>query len=386
MHVDLDAFFVSVECAQNPELRGKPVVVGGNPEKRGVAAAVSYEARSYGIHSGMPLKTAARLCPKAVFVVGNHCKYREVSGQFMAILANFSPFVEPLGIDEAFLDATGFESLHGSIRQLAQKIRRSIREELGITASIGVAGCKTAAKIASRRAKPNGLLIVSEGRVARFLAPLEIGSMPGIGPKTESVLRNMGITTLGKLASTPPERLKPKLGSYGPVLVRFASGIDDRPVKPSGEAKSISRETTFAEDTRSQSMMESVLWALSEHTGASLRKYYHQARCITLKLRFSDFSTISRSRTLPEPVDSDRDIFTVGRDLLDREIARSHLSVRLVGIGVSSLVETGLQLRMLDADYVRQESLNRTVDQIRRKYGFDSIKTGRTMRLEELFR
>ena len=283
MHVDLDTFYVSVERAQNLQLNNKPIIVGGNPEKRGVAAAVSYEARAFGIHSGMPLKTAARLCPQAVFVVGNHRRYREVSGSFMNILAGFSPFLEPLGIDEAFLDVTGFESLHGSVRRMVQEIRQKIRQELGISASIGVAGCKTAAKIASRMAKPDGFIIVREREDAGFLAPLSINSMQGIGPKTESVLRSMGITTLGGLAGAAPEKLELKLGTYGPLLAKYANGLDDRPVKPPGQAKSISRETTFAEDTRNRSILEAALWNLSEHTGASLRKHDRQARCISIK-------------------------------------------------------------------------------------------------------
>ena len=196
MHVDLDAFFVSVEQVLNPELQGKPVVVGGRPDKRGVVAAASYEARAFGLHAGMPLSTASRLCPQAIFIEGSYPRYRNASKKFMAILADFSPFLEPAGIDEAYLDVTGFESIHGSIHQMAVAIKRRISEELGLNASIGIAACKVVAKVASDQCKPDGLLEVAAGEERLFLAPMPVEKLPGVGKKTERILRGLGITTI----------------------------------------------------------------------------------------------------------------------------------------------------------------------------------------------
>jgi len=386
MHIDLDAFFVSVECARRPELKGKPVVVGGNPDRRGVVAASSYEARKFGIQSGMPLKTAVRLCPGAIFVSGNHSVYREVSGKFMDILGEFSPFLEPVGIDEAYLEATGFEALHGSLITMAEKIRRQVNTRLGITASVGIAGSKIVAKAASEAAKPDGVLEIPPGEDARFLAPLDIGKLQGIGKKTEAVLKAMGISTLGKLAQMQPSSLKTRLGSYAETLILHARGIDNRPVEPPEEAKSISRETTFAEDVHHRQTLEAMLERLSEHVGASLRKRSRHARCITLKLRFADFSTITRSRTLPAPTDADQVIFAAALQMLGRALSANPLAVRLIGVGVSSLAERGWQMDMLGSDLPRLEKLNQAVDRIRHKYGFDSISTGRAFYLEELFK
>lgn len=386
MHIDLDAFFVSVECARRPELKGKPVVVGGNPDRRGVVAASSYEARRFGIHSGMPLRTAVRLCPGAIFVAGNHSVYREVSARFMAILDEFSPFLEPAGIDEAYLDVTGFESLHGSLQAMAEKIRRQISSQLGITASVGIAGSKIVAKAASEAAKPDGVLVVAPGEDARFLAPLDIGKLQGIGKKTEAILKGIGISTLGKLAQMPPASLKARLGSCAETLIEHARGIDNRPVERPEEAKSISRETTFAEDVHHRKTLEAMLQNLSEHVGARLRKRNRHARCITLKLRFADFSTITRSHTLPAPTDADQVIFTTGLNLMRKELAGNPLAVRLLGIGVSALTERGWQMDLLGGSLPRTDNLNRAVDRIRQKYGFDSISTGRTFYLEELFK
>jgi len=201
MHIDLDAFFVSVEQAVNPKLKGKPVIVGGRPDRRGVVAAASYEARAFGLHSGMPLATASRLCPQAIFIEGSFPRYREASKKFMAILADFSPYLEPVGLDEAYLDATGFESLHGSTRQMAVKIKQRVKDELDLCASIGIAGSKVVAKVASDLSKPDGLLEIAAGDERTFLAPLPIGRLPGIGKKTEQLLKGLGIHTIGQTIS-----------------------------------------------------------------------------------------------------------------------------------------------------------------------------------------
>ena len=385
MHIDLDAFFVSVEQVLNPELKGKPVVVGGKPDKRGVVAAASYEARAYGVHSAMPLLTASRLCPQAIFIEGNYKRYRQASEKFMAILADFSPYLEPLGIDEAYLDATGFESLHGLIRKMAEKIRQRVKDELGLCASIGIASSKVVAKVASNAAKPDGLLEVPSGKESAFLALLPADKLPGIGKKSEQVLKNLGISTIGQLATLPVEVLKSHFGVYGKIIHDHANGIDDRKVEPPAAAKSISRETTFSRDTRDAAMVQATLRYLSERVGSELRQEEKRARCITLKLRYADFTTTTRQQTLHQPSDADQMIFETGLKLLKNELPRSKQAVRLVGIGVSNLIEAGRQSDMLDAKGQRLEQLNAAIDRIRKKYGFTAIQTGRTLQLRDIF-
>jgi DNA polymerase-4 len=385
MHIDLDAFFVSVEQVADPGLKGKPVVVGGRPRGRGVVAAASYEARAFGLRSGMPLVTASRLCPQAIFIQGSFPKYRQASEKFMAILADFSPYLEPMGLDEAYLDATGFESIHGSIKQMALKIKQRVKKELGINASIGIASGKVVAKVASEMSKPDGLLEVGEGEEAAFLAPLPIARLPGIGQKTEPKLKSLGIDTIGKLSALPLKALKSHFGASGEVLQRFARGIDEREVEPPAEARSTSRETTFAKDIKDPARLASTLRYLGERVGADLRQRNKRARCVTLKLRYGDFSTITRRQTLSQSTDSDQAIFETGQGLLKRALAGEKRAVRLIGIGVSELVEAGRQLDMMDSSAQRQEQLNKAIDRIRRKYGFTAIQTGRTLKLKEIF-
>jgi DNA polymerase-4 len=385
MHIDLDAFFVSVEQVANPKLKGRPVVVGGRPQGRGVVAAASYEARAFGLHSGMPLVTASRLCPQAIFIQGSFPKYRDASQKFMATLADFSPFLEPMGLDEAYLDATGFESIYGSVHEMAAKIKQRVKAELGLNASIGIASSKVVAKVASELSKPDGLLEVDEGKESSFLAPLPIARLPGVGQKTEGKLKRLGITTIGKLSTTPLSVLKSHFGASGEILQSFASGIDSRKVEPPAAAKSISRETTFGKDSKDRSLLKSTLRYLGERVGADLRQKGKRARCITLKLRYADFTTITRRLTLSQTTDSDQVIFDAGVKLLNRALAGAKQPVRLVGIGVAELVETGEQLDMLDSSARRQESLNKAIDRIRRKYGFTAIQTGRTLKLKDIF-
>jgi DNA polymerase-4 len=385
MHIDLDAFFVSVEQVANPELRGKLVVVGGKPERRGVVAAASYEARAFGLHAGMPLVTASRLCPQAIFIEGSFPKYRRASQRFLTILADFSPYLEPLGLDEAFLDVTGFESIHGSIRAMALKIKKRVKDELGLSASIGIAGAKVVAKVASELSKPDGLLEVAIGGESSFLAPLEVAKLPGVGRKTERVLKRRGINTIGKLSDTPLATLKAELGIYGEVLHCHASGIDERRVVPPAEAKSISRETTFAEDTGDRTRLKATLRYLSERVGSQLREQGKEARCVTLKLRYADFTTISRSHTLSQGTSTDQAIFEGGSALLETALFREARPVRLIGIGVSGLTEPAGQLDMLKPANLRLAQLNKTIDRIRKKYGFRAIQTGQTLLLRDIF-
>ena len=385
MHIDLDAFFVSVEQAQNPGLKGKPVVVGGQPEQRGVVASASYEARAFGLHAGMPLTTARRLCPQAIFIEGSFPKYRDASQKFMAILADFSPYLEPVSLDEAYLDVTGFQSIHGSIHQMASKIKQRIKDELGLLASIGIASCKVVAKIASELSKPDGLLEVAAGDEHSFLAPLPVGKLSGVGRKTGAILSGLGIDTIGKLSLTPLSTLKSHFGASSEVLHRLSSGIDDRKVEPPAEAKSISRETTFGKDTRDKSFLKATLRYLSERVGSELRQHGKQARCITLKLRYADFTTITRRHTLRQATDADQTISDTGLKLLKRALSKERQAVRLIGIGVQNLTEPGRQLDMLDPSALRLQQLNRAIDRIRNKYGFTSIQTGRTLLLKDIF-
>ncbi|MDD5037846.1 MAG: DNA polymerase IV [Dehalococcoidales bacterium] len=386
MHVDLDAFFVAVEQVFNPELCGKPVVVGGKPGGRGVVASASYEARAFGLHAGMPLVTACRLCPGAIFIEGSFPKYRDASQRFMAVLADFSPFLEPGGLDEAYLDVTGFESLHGSIHQMAVDIRQRIKDEVKLCASVGIANGKVVAKVASELSKPDGLVEVARGEEAAFLAPLPVDKLPGAGPKTERILKSLGINTIGELAITPVNVLKGHFGTYGEVLHHFANGIDDRKVEfLPGAAKSISRETTFDRDTGDHLLLKATLRYLSERVGADLRGQGRRTRCVTLKLRYADFTTITRSHTLPLTVESDQTIFETGVRLLERALYSGKQPVRLIGIGVSNLTEAGGQLNMLDPSAQRRERLNKAIDRIRDKYGFVAIQTGRTLLLKDMF-
>jgi len=384
MHIDLDAFFVSVEQALNPSLKGKPVVVGGRPEGRGVVAAASYEARAFGIRSGMPLATARRLCPKAIFLEGRFDRYLEASKKFMAILADFSPCLEPAGLDEAYLDATGFESLYGTIGDMGQRIRDRIRKEIGVTASIGISGAKAVSKVASKAAKPDGLLDIEPGREAQFLAPLPIGRLPGIGKKTEKVLHGLGVRTMGQLAALPVDTLKRRFGVYGEVLKLHARGIDDSAVMPPAAAKSISNETTFEQDTRDMEFLEGTLSYLSEKVGSRLRRCGRKAGVVVLKLRYSDFTTISRQRTVAPPTDADHVIFEQGLALLKQALSSQRQPVRLIGIGVGNFTGPEYQLAIGQLSDAHYERLYRAVDSIRQKYGFSAIQTGRSLALSEL--
>ncbi len=386
MHIDLDAFFVSVEQAEDPALKGKPVVVGGRPEGRGVVASASYEARAFGLYAGMPLLKASRLCPEAIFIPGSFAKYRDASQKFMAILASFSPFLEPVSLDEAYLDVTGFESLYGSIRDMALKIKEQIKSKLGLSASVGISSSKVVAKVASELSKPDGLLQVESGNEPSFLAPLPIAKLPGVGKKTGRILKGLGITTIGELSSTPLSTLKSYFGASGEVLHRFSSGIDDREVELlPGAAKSISRETTFADDTQDRRFLEATLRYLSERVGSDLRRKGRRAGCVSLKLRYADFTTITRQLTLPKTSDSDQTIFDSGVKLLNQALTQEKRPVRLIGIGVSKLVEPGQQLEMMDSSSERLEKLNQAIDHIRNKYGFTAIQTGRTLVLKDIF-
>jgi len=384
LHIDLDAFFVSVEQALAPDLAGKPAVVGGRPDRRGVVASASYEARVFGIRAGMPLAQAYRLCPQAIFLQGSFPAYRDASEKFMTILADFSPSLEPAGLDEAYLDVTGCE-LFGTPFQIASSIKGRVKKELKLIASVGIASCKIVAKIASDLGKPDGLVEVAAGQEKDFLATLPVASIPGIGTKTEQSLKKMGIKTVGQLAVLPLEIVKNRFGSFGLMIHRYANGIDDRDVEPPGQAKSISRETTFAQDTSDKNFLQAMLQYLCERVGAELRQQTKHARTITLKLRYSDFETITRRFSSKEAIDADESIFAGAVKLLEQALRGKRKPVRLIGIGVSNLVSYGKQLNLLDSTPQRLEHLDKAIDRIRNKYGFTAIQTGRTLLLKDIF-
>ncbi|MBI4216702.1 MAG: DNA polymerase IV [Chloroflexi bacterium] len=384
-HLDLDAFFVSVEQALNPSLKGKPVVVGGQPSSRGVVACASYEARALGVRTAMPLAQAQRLCPQAVFLPGQFARYQEATEGFMAILRNYTPQVQPGGNDEAFLDLTGFEPLYGPARQTAQTIKGRIQKELGLTASVGIATSKVVSKVASDLEKPDGLVEVAPGQEASFLAPLAVGRLPMVGPRTEQALGRWGIATVGQLASLPLSSLQSYFGKAGFTLYHFARGIDASPViSETAPAKSISRSTTFPQDLWDRRLLKAALYYLSERVGAQLRREGQAARCVTLKVRYEDFLTIGRSRTLRQPSDAHQAFFAAAWPLLEQALERRR-SVRLVGIGVSRLTEGEHQALLWPDPGERVRHLNQAVDSMRQRYGFTALRAGLTLPLSQLY-
>jgi len=376
-HIDLDAFFVSAEQALSPELRGKPVIVGGDPERRGVVASASYEARSFGIHAGMPLSKARRLCPEAIFIQADFPHYREASHRFMELLAEFSPCIEPLGLDEAYLDVTGYEEPYGSPGKLALAIKERIYKELKLTASIGIATCKVVAKIASASCKPNGLLEITPGEERHFLNHLPIAKLPGVGKKTEQTLNEMGIATIGELALLPADAVKKRFGKFGVIIHSYANGIDDRKIEAPGEPKSISKQNTFARDTSDSHFLEANLHRLCEQVSAELRYQDKQAKCVTLKLRDADFKTITRQVTLKQASNIGQVISSSALQLLSKVLAQKEKPIRLIGIKVSSLYSKEGQLYMFNTETQKWGHLDKAIDEIRRKYGSRAIKKGK---------
>ncbi len=375
-HVDLDAFFVSVEQALRPKLKGKPLIVGGDPERRGVVASASYEARRFGIHAGMPLSKARRLCPQAILMKADFARYRAASNRFMEVLADFSPDIQPLGLDEAYLDVTGCTEPYGSPRQLALTMKERVKRELKITASVGIATCKVVAKIASDLCKPDGLLEVAPGEEEAFLAPLPVAKLPGVGQKTEQALAAMRITTIGELASLPVDTVRRRLGAPGAVLHSYARGIDDREVEAPGEAQSISQELTFARDTLDRDFLEATLHNLCQEVCQELRSQSKRAKCVAIKLRYADFKTITRQMTLQEASEVTPVVSATARQLLGKALSEQSKRVRLIGIRVSRLVGEDRQLSMLDSSAKKPERLDEAIDRIRSKYGRAAIKTG----------
>jgi len=376
LHVDMDAFFVSVELLERPELRGKPVVVGGRPDQRGVASAASYEARKYGIHSAMPLRTAGRLCPHAVFLDGHHEKYGEWSDRVATILAQFSPIVEMVSIDEAYLDLAGTERLHGPPLAAADKLLRTITRTTSLPCSGGLATTRLVAKVASDQAKPRGLVWVPAGCEQRFLAPLPVRKIPGIGEITERALRALGIETVEQIAAVAQEKLEKIFGQWGTALYRKARGGDSYEFVIDAEPKSISHNHTFGEDTDDANALSTMLSHLSQKACKRLREACLAARTLTLTIRYAGFETHTRSKTLAEPARLDSDIFAALQELfrVHRDAKRK---VRLLGVALSGLTHGGEQLDLLEAERrAKLETLTSAADRLRDRFGFGKLQFG----------
>jgi DNA polymerase IV len=383
LHVDMDAFFVSVELLERPELRGKPVVVGGGPDQRGVVSAASYEARKYGIHSAMPLRTAGRLCPHAVFLDGHHEKYSQWSDRVASILAKFSPIVEMVSVDEAYLDLSGTERLYGPPFAAADQLLRSVTKQTNLPCSGGLAATRLVAKVASDQAKPRGLVWVTPGMEARFLAPLPIRKIPGIGEVTERALRALGIETVDQLATHEQEKLEKVFGQWGTALYRKARGGDAYEFLIDAEPKSISHNHTFGEDTSDVAAMETMLSYLSQKACKRLREAGLFARTLTLTIRYAGFQTYTRSKTVEDPVNLDADIHAIFLGLF-RAHRDPRRKVRLLGTALSGLCHGAKQLDLLEAD--RREKLDRltkAADGIRDKFGFGSVQFGGSLRRDD---
>jgi DNA polymerase IV len=378
IHVDMDAFYASVEQRDNPELRGKPVVVGGSPQSRGVASTCSYEARKYGIRSAMPLAEAYRRCPHAIFVPVNGRKYREVSLQINKIFHDYTPIVEPLSLDEAFLDVTGSTRLFGSAENIAKEIKARIQKELELTASVGLACNKFLAKIASDLKKPNGLVVVAPDKIQQFLDPLPVERIWGVGVKTAERLHGLNIRCVRELRQLEVEYLERLFGIGGNQLYHLARGIDERPVEIERGVKSIGREITFSEDIRDREALATFLLELTVDVGRKLRKEALKAKTINLKLRFKDFSTITRARTLDSLTNLDEDIFASSSELLQEVVLKD--SVRLIGVSVSNLSDQeDSQLSLFAEPKQEKENLTKAVDQLKERFGEKSIIRARLL-------
>jgi DNA polymerase IV len=377
IHADLDAFFAAAEVLRRPELAGRPVIVGGSPQGRGVVSSATYEARAAGVRSAMPMAQAIRLCPDAVIVRPSFGWYQELSARFRTILESFSPLVEVVSIDEAYLDASASERLFGGPVDLAVALKRRVRDELGLAVSLGVAGNKLVAKIASDLDKPDGLRVVPLGSEAVTLAPLPVARLPGIGPKASQRLRAQGISTLGDLAHAPDALLR-AAGSDPERLRQRARGIDERLVTTERDPrKSVGHERTFDHDRAGFAELEGPLYDLCAETGTELRKRSLTATTVTLKLRYNDFTTITRQHSLPFVTDAHQEIFAVARDLLRRALGERHAPVRLLGVRASGLTAVVRQLELFHDERERTRRLNLALDCLASKTDAASIRPAR---------
>jgi DNA polymerase IV len=381
LHCDMDAFYASVEQRDRPELAGRPVIVGGSPGKRGVVSAASYEARKYGVHSAMPAATARRLCPQGVFLPPRIDYYAEVSREIQAIFERFTPLVEPLSLDEAFLDVAGSEHLFGPATAIGRQIKEAVRAQTRLVVSVGVAPNKFLAKIASDLGKPDGFVVVEPGGVQAFLDPLPIERLWGVGRQSSKVFGRLGIRTISQLRQWPMQTLVDRFGAGGEHLWQLAHGRDDRPVVPEREAKSISHETTFVRDIADCEILRAWLLELTEQVAWRMRRHGLRGRTVQLKVRFADFSTITRAQTLPEPTDITDELWQAADALLCQRMPSERPAVRLIGMGVGGFDESGMrQERLFDQeDRQRQSDLDSTADRIRARFGDDALQRAATL-------
>lgn len=379
LHVDMDAFYASIEQLDHPEYKGRPVIVGADPKGgkgRGVVAACSYEARKFGIRSALPISRAWKLCPEGVYVRPRMQRYAEVSGQIMEIFRQYTDLVEPLSIDEAFLDITGSTALLGTPEHIAQSIKRAIRESTGLNASIGLAPNKFLAKIGSDLKKPDAFVIVDANDIEGFLRELPISRLWGVGPKTEHRLHDMGFRTIGQIAAAGREELVRSLGSLGEHLYQLSHGKDDRPVVPNWEPKSISSETTFDEDTDDREVLLKTILELSDHVARRLRKDGYRARKVTLKLRYSNFSTHTKQNSLDKLILTGNEIAAIARFLFSQFPLNQ--KIRLIGVSAGDLHRDGGHPQQLPlfASSRDREKLSHTIDEIKEKFGTDAVRRG----------
>jgi nucleotidyltransferase/DNA polymerase involved in DNA repair len=382
VHIDMDAFFASVEQRDNPELVARPVIVGADAKKgtgRGVVSTCSYEARRYGIHSAMPISTAYKRCPSGVFLEVDMEKYSRVSRQVFACLEAFTPEIEPVGIDEAFLDITGSWHLFGSPVETCLRMREAVRKAVSLSSSIGLAPNKMTAKIASDLKKPDGFVVVTKDKVKEFLSPLPIEKLWGIGAKTTPVLKNSGVRTIGDLAKKRPEELIKLIGSYGWSAWELANGIDPREVEIGAGMKSVSNEHTFGKDTDDADRVKGILMALSEKVSGRLRSSGLKARTITLKIRFSDFGTFTRAETVSVPTNFTDAIYSVSLSKME-EFDLSKKKIRLLGVRASGLSDSRVQSDLFDENSAltqKKERLYKALDLILNKFGESALRHAR---------
>lgn len=382
MHVDMDAFYVSVELLRRPDLRGTPVIVGGLGG-RSVVLSASYEARRFGVRSAMPMATARRMCPQAQILEPHQEVYRQVSARLMGIFESITPLVEPLSVDEAFLDVAGSMRRLGPPRQIGELIRSRVSRELGITASVGIASSKFVAKIASTRSKPDGLLVVPKEETIAFLHALDVSALWGVGAKTRETLARVGINTVSDVAHTPPTVLQRLLGATGRHVYDLSWGRDSRPVTPVRVEKSIGAEETFARDVDEDEVLETELLRLAHRTAARMRAAGLQCRSVSLKLRYADFSTLTRSRTLSEPVDSAQLLYEAVRGLLGSLGVRP-MSVRLIGLRAENLEPAGAAQQLtLDGRDDNWRSAEDALDKINQRFGQAGIMPARLIGREK---
>lgn len=378
LHVDMDAFFASVEQLDHPEWRGRPVLVGGSAEGRGVVAAASYEARAFGVRSAMPSVQAARRCPDAIWAPARFDRYRELSAKVVEIFRSLTPHVQQVSIDEAYLDVTPTAHQPRDPVEIAHEIQQRV-DDLGLSCSVGVATSKTVAKIASDHRKPHGITIVPPGTEADFLAPLPVRAIPGVGEATATRLASAGVRTIGDLARLDAQSARQLLGDYGPELVERASGRDERPVREDEGVKSVSHEHTFAKDVREPGDVEGALRLLARKVAARMRRKHLSGRTVTVKLRYADFTTRTVSRTLAQPTDLEAELVPVALELV-REAWSPGAGLRLIGFGVSGFGEATQQLDLLgeerSEDRDRSRAIAQSIDEVRRRFGADAISLG----------